>query len=680
MTSAPGAQRGAAAERVAELRSQLERHNHLYYVLDEPAVSDAEYDALLDELRDLEATHPELLDSGSPTQRVGASPLEKFVQVKHLQPMLSLANARDEGELRAWAVRVATLAGRSGLDGTAIDYVAEPKIDGLAISLLYEDGALTRGATRGDGEIGEDVTHNLRTIGAIPLRIPDAPRTLEVRGEVYLPRSAFARLNEARAAAGEPTFANPRNSAAGSIRQLDPQVAAARPLSIWCYGVGAVDGLELETHREWLDWLTERGFKVSPGVEVHSDIESLATACRAWEARREALDYEIDGVVVKVNQLAVQRGLGVVGREPRGAIAWKFAPMTAQTTLRRVAWNVGRTGHLVPFADLEPVTVSGVTVKLATLHNEEDLRRKDVREGDEVVIMRAGDVIPQVVSPTPSAQRNPARAEPPRPPELCPSCGTPTVKPDEGVWTICPNRASCPGQIHQAVKHFVSRGAMDIEGLGERQAERFLAEGLIGDVADIYELDAERLTRLEGFGQTSARNLLAAIEASKERPFHRVLFALGIPGIGSVGARALAQHLRSMDALLAAVAEDVEEIEGIGPVLARAIVETLAEERTRALIDRLRGHGLQMEERGAAAPPEGPLSGRTVVITGTLPNLSRDEATARIEAAGGRVTGSVSGKTDYLVAGDDPGTKLARAHEMGIEVIDEAGLEALVSG
>ena len=680
MTSAPGAQRGAAAERVAELRSQLERHNHLYYVLDEPAVSDAEYDALLDELRDLEVAHPELLDSGSPTQRVGASPLEKFVQVKHLQPMLSLANARGEGELRAWAVRVATLAERSGLDGTAIDYVAEPKIDGLAISLLYEDGALTRGATRGDGEIGEDVTHNLRTIGAIPLRIPDAPRTLEVRGEVYLPRSAFARLNEARAAAGEPTFANPRNSAAGSIRQLDPQVAAARPLSIWCYGVGAVDGLELVTHREWIDWLTERGFKVSPGVEVHSDVESLVTACRAWEARREALDYEIDGVVVKVNQLAVQRRLGVVGREPRGAIAWKFAPMTAQTTLRRVAWNVGRTGHLVPFADLEPVTVSGVTVKLATLHNEEDLRRKDVRDGDEVIVMRAGDVIPQVVSPTPSAQRNPARAEPPRPPELCPSCGTPTVKPDEGVWTICPNRASCPGQIHQAVKHFVSRGAMDIEGLGERQAERFLAEGLIGDVADIYELDAERLTRLEGFGQTSARNLLAAIEASKERPFHRVLFALGIPGIGSVGARALAQHLRSMDALLAASAGDVEEVEGIGPVLARAIVETLAEERTRGLIDRLRGHGLQMEERGAAAPPAGPLSGRTVVITGTLPNLSRDEATARIEAAGGRVTGSVSGNTDYLVAGDDPGTKLARAREMGIEVIDEAGLEALVSG
>ncbi|MDQ4071559.1 MAG: NAD-dependent DNA ligase LigA, partial [Actinomycetota bacterium] len=433
-----------------------------------------------------------------------------------------------------------------------------------------------------------------------------------------------------------------------------------------CYGVGAVEDLELETHRDWLDWLSARGFRVSPDVEVYSEVESL--------------DYEIDGVVVKVNRLSLQRGLGVVGREPRGAIAWKFAPMTAQTLLRRVAWNVGRTGHLVPFAELEPVAVSGVTVKLATLHNEEDLRRKDVREGDEVVVMRAGDVIPQVVSPTPAAQRNPQRAAPPEPPERCPSCGTPTIKPDEGVWTVCPNRASCPGQLHQAVKHFVSRGAMDIEGLGERQAERFLADGLIGDVADIYELDEERLKRLEGFGETSARNLVAAIEASKERPFHRVLFSLGIPGIGAVGARALAQRLGSMDALLAASAEDVEEVEGIGPVLARAIVETLAEERTRALIERLRRHGLQMEERGDAAPPEGPLSGRRLVITGTLPNLSREEATARIEAAGGKVTGSVSGNTDYLVAGEEPGTKLARAREAGVEVIDEADLEALLNG
>jgi DNA ligase (NAD+) len=668
----------AAAERVAELRAELERHGHLYYVLDEPEISDADYDALLDELRALEAAHPELLSPDSPTQRVGGRPLEKFEPVEHLQPMLSLANARSEEELRAWVARVAALVEKHGLDPANLTYVTEPKIDGLAISLLYEDGVLVRGATRGDGEVGEDVTQNLRTIGAIPLRVPGAPPLLEVRGEVYLPLSAFARLNEARAAAGEPTFANPRNSAAGSIRQLDPELAAARPLSIWCYGVGAVDGLEIDTHREWLAWLAEHGFKVSPNVALHTDVEAMAAECRAWESRRDGLDYEIDGVVVKVDHLPTQRDLGVVGREPRGAIAWKFAPMTAQTVLRRVAWNVGRTGHLVPFADLEPVGVSGVTVKLATLHNEEDLRRKDVRAGDEVIVMRAGDVIPQVISPTPAAQRNPERAEPPRPPERCPSCGTPTVKPEEGVWTICPNRASCPGQLHQAVKHFVSRGAMDIEGLGERQAERLLAEGLIANVADIYELDGDRLTELEGFGEVSARNLLAAIEASKERSFHRVLFGLGIPGVGLVGARGLARRFGSMDALLAATAEEVEETEGFGPILARTIVETLAEERTRDLVERLRGHGLQLEEAGAAAA-EGPLAGRTFVITGTLPSLSREAATERIEAAGGKVTGSVSGRTDYVVAGADPGTKLARAQELGTSVIDEAGLEELLA-
>ena len=666
------------AARAAELRRELERHNHLYYVLDEPEVSDAEYDALLDELRALEAGHPELLTPDSPTQRVGGGPLERFEPVEHLQPMLSLASARSEEELRAWADRVAALAEKRGLDGVGIEYVAEPKIDGLAISLLYEDGILVRGATRGDGEVGEDVTHNLRTVKETPLRIEGAPRLLEVRGEVYLPRSAFARLNEERAAAGEPTFANPRNSAAGSIRQLDPAVAAARPLSIWCYGVGAVEGLELATHREWLEWLRDHGLKVSPDVEVYSDVDSLAAACRAWEGRREALDYEIDGVVAKVNALEVQHGLGVVGREPRGAIAWKFAPMTAQTTLRRIAWNVGRTGHLVPFADLEPVQVSGVTVKLATLHNEEDVRRKDVRDGDEVIVMRAGDVIPQVISPTPAAQRRPDRGDPPRPPERCPSCDTPTVKPEDGVWTICPNRASCPGQVHQAVKHFVSRGALDIEGLGERQAERFLAEGIIRNVADIYELDAERLAALAGFGETSARNLLAAIEASKQKPFHRVLFGLGIPGVGGVGARALAQRFRSIDALLAASPEDVEATEGFGPVLARTIVGTLAEERTRELVERLRGHGLQLEEHGEAAPPEGPLNGRTFVITGTLPRLSREEATRRIEAAGGKVTDSVSRRTDYLLAGEDPGTKLERARELGTEVIDEKQVESLL--
>ncbi|MGI8585584.1 MAG: NAD-dependent DNA ligase LigA [Thermoleophilaceae bacterium] len=665
------------AERARELRRELERHNHRYYVLDDPEVSDADYDALLDELRALERENPDLRTPDSPTQRVGGRPLEKFTQVEHLQPMLSLANARSEDELRAWETRIRNRLIKDGVEEAALEYVAEPKIDGLAISLVYRDGALERGATRGDGQIGEDVTHNLKTMGAIPLRVESAPALLEVRGEVYLPRSAFAKLNEQRAAAGEPTFANPRNSAAGSIRQLDPGVTASRPLSIWCYGVGAVEGLDHATHREWLEWLGRHGFKVSPGVEVHDDVESLARGCREWEERREHLDYEIDGVVVKVNDLDLQRRLGVVGREPRGAIAWKFEAMTGQTKLRSIMWNVGRTGHLIPFANLEPVQLSGATVQLATLHNEEDLRRKDVREGDEVIAMRAGDVIPQVVSPTAAAQRRRKRGPVPVPPEHCPACGTATVKPEDGVWTICPNRASCPGQIFQSVKHFVRRGAMDIDGFGEKQAERFLSEGLISDVADVYELTSERLEALEGFGAVSAGNLVEAIERSKAQPFSRVLFALGIPGIGFVNARALADQFRWIDALLAADAEAIAQTAGIGPVLAATIAETLAEERTRKLLERLRAHGLSMEQEEGAAVA-GPLAGKTLVLTGAFPTLSREEATERVEAAGGKVTGSVSGRTDFVVAGADPGSKLERARKTGTEVIDEERLLALL--
>jgi DNA ligase (NAD+) len=668
------------ADRAAELRRLIEHHSHRYYVLDDPEISDPEYDELFRELQQLEEAHPELRTPDSPTQRVGGRPLDKFEPVRHLQPMLSLGSARNEDELRAWEARIRTLLKKQGVEEAELEYVSEPKVDGLAISLVYEDGVLARGATRGDGEIGEEVTQNLRTIAAIPLRVEEAPPLIEVRGEVYLPLAAFAQLNEQRAEAGEPTFANPRNSAAGSIRQLDPQVAASRPLSIWCYGLGAVEGIEFETHFEEIEWLREHGFKVNPEVEVHPDIDDLVRACREWEERRDRLDFEIDGVVAKVNDLALQRQLGVVGREPRGAIAWKFAPTTATTTLRKVGWNVGRTGHLVPFASLEPVQVSGVTVKLATLHNEEDLRRKDVREGDEVIVMRAGDVIPQVVSPTSKAQKRKGRGRRPKPPARCPACGTPTVKPEEGVWTICPNRASCPGQLFQAVKHFVSRGAMDIEGLGEENARRFLDERLIESVADIYELEGERLTGLDGFGEISAHNLLDAIEQSKERPFHRVLFALGIPGIGFVNARALTERFRSIDALMGASTEEIAETEGIGPVLADTIAQTLAEKRTRELIERLRGHGLQLEERGAAPAAEGPLTGKTFVLTGTLPNLSREKAAERIEAAGGKVTGSVSGKTDYLVAGEDPGSKLERAKELGTQVIDEAGLLKLLEG
>jgi len=670
-----------AAERARALTSQLRHHNHRYYVLDDPEVSDAAYDALLDELRAIESEHPRLRTPDSPTQRVGGRPLERFEPVRHLQPMLSLANARSEEELAAWVKRITGLLTKAGVEDAAIDYVVEPKIDGLAISLVYERGVLVRGATRGDGEIGEDVTQNLRTIGAVPLAVEGAPDLLEVRGEVYLPLAAFARLNEQRASAGEPTFANPRNSAAGSIRQLDPGLAASRPLSIWCYGIGAVEGLEFETHSQSLEWLSEHGFKVSPGVERHGEIEEVVPACRAWEERRDGLDFEIDGAVVKVDQLELQRRLGVVGREPRGAIAWKFAARTATTTLRSVMWNVGRTGHMVPFANLEPVIVSGVTVKLATLHNEEDLRRKDVREDDEVIIMRAGDVIPAVISPTAAAQRRRRRSAPPQAPAHCPSCGTETVKPEGSVWTICPNRASCPGQLFQAVKHFVSRGAMDIEGLGEERAGLLLRLGLIANVADIYELRPEALTEIEGFGELSARKLVEAIEASKQRPFNRVLFALGIPGIGFVNARALASQFGGVDALMSAAADEVvEQTPGIGPVLAATIVETLAEPRTRDLIERLRGHGLAMEEEGSARGSEGALAGRTFVITGTLPTLSREVATERIEAAGGKVTGSVSGRTGYLVAGEDPGTKLAKARAVGTEVIDEERLLELLAG
>ena len=665
-----------AEDRAAELRRTLDRHNHRYYVLDDPEVSDSEYDALLNELRDLEAEHPDLRTPDSPTQRVGAEPLDKFEQVPHLQPMLSLANARNEEEMTAWVLRSERYLARQGVEMGDVRFVTEPKVDGLAISLVYEDGALVRGATRGNGEIGEEVTQNLRTIKAIPLRIEGAPPLLEVRGEIYLPLAAFARLNEQRAEAGEPTYANPRNTAAGSIRQLDPQLAASRPLSIWCYSVGALEGLSFDTHWESLEWLRDHGFKVHRDVEIHDTVDEVVAACRAWEERRDRLDFEIDGVVVKVDDLDLQRQLGVVGREPRGAIAWKFPPTTATTLLNGVAWNVGRTGHMVPFAMLEPVQVSGVTVKLATLHNEEDLRRKDVREGDEVIVMRAGDVIPQVVSPTAKAQKRKGRSKPMEPPSKCPACGTPTVKPEGGVWTICPNRTGCPGQVFQAVKHFV--GAMDIDGLGEENVRRFLTEGLIETMADLYDLSVERLAELEGFAEISARNLVEAIEGSKRQPFHLVLYALGIPGIGYVNARNLARSLRSVDALLEASEEQLAEVEGVGPIMAKTVTETLAEERTRELIERLRGYGLHMEEEGAAPPAEGPLVGRTLVLTGTLPNLTRPEATARIEAAGGKVTGSVSKKTDYLVAGADPGTKLTKAQDLGTEVLDEDGLLALL--
>jgi DNA ligase (NAD+) len=664
-----------AKKRAEELRREIGRHDHRYYVLDDPTISDTDYDDLLRELREIEEANPELVTPDSPTQRVGGKPLGKFKQVEHHEPMLSLANARNEDELRAWAKRVERQLERLDISGSEIRYVTEPKVDGLAISLTYENGVFTRGATRGDGRIGEDVTQNLRTIKAIPLKIEDAPELVEVRGEIYLPIAGFTKVNEQRAQDGEPTFANPRNAAAGSLRQLDSSITATRPLSIWCYGVAALKGWEPDSHSESLDWLRERGFKVNKDISILHGVDEVAERCRWWENRRDALDFEIDGVVIKVDDRGLQRELGVAGREPRWAVAWKFPPTTATTKLNKIVWNVGRTGHLLPFAMLEPVHVSGVTVSTATLHNEEDLERKDVREGDEVVVMRAGDVIPQVVSPI--IQRRKKGTRKPKAPKKCPLCGTPTVKPEDGVFTICPNRTGCPGQQFQHVKHF--RGALEIEGLGEKNAYRFLEEGLISDAADIFDLTAERIAELEGFGEISAENLIEEIENAKKMPFSRVLYALGIPGIGFVNAESLAEHFGTMDALLDADPEEIVEAEGIGPVLAEQIYEELSEDRTRKLIERLRKAGLRMElDPSERRKQGGPLDGKTLVLTGTLPNLSREQATRLIRLAGGKVVNSVSKKTDYVIAGDSPGSKLAKAEEVGTEVIDEGGLQKLV--
>jgi DNA ligase (NAD+) len=665
--------------RAGELRTQLEYHAHRYYVLDDPEIGDDVYDALLDELRGIEAEHPRLRTPDSPTQRIGGEPVGRLEKVEHLEPMLSLPNARTEEELRAWVERMRTHLAREGIAAPRFRFVVEPKIDGLAISLVYRDGVLERGATRGNGEVGEDVTHNLRTIGSIPLRVEDVPSLLEVRGEVYMSLADFAALNERRAAAGEPTFMNPRNSAAGTIRQLDPADAAQRPLSMWCYQVGVVEGLEFQTHSQALHWLGEHRFRVNPDIQVLDSEEEVIAQCLDWQQRRGELDFEIDGVVVKVDDLRLQRRLGSVGRDPRWAIAWKFPPTTAVTTLERVMWNVGKFGDLRPYAVLTPVAVGGVTIKLATLHNEEDLRRKDIRPGEEVIVMRAGDVIPQVVSPAPHVlDRSGKRPPRPRPPSRCPFCNTKTVKPREGVFTKCPNR-DCPARAWQLLKHFVSQGAMDIEGLGEKQVALLQERGLVKTNGDYYRLTAEQLTELEGFAEQSARNLIDAIEASKQRPFARVLFGLGIEEVGEVTARNLAMRFRDIDALARASTEDIAETPGIGEKMARTIRDQLDDERMRALIADLRSLGLQLREQGPP-PSEGPLADKTLVLTGTLPHWTREQATERIMAAGGRVTGSVSKNTDYLVAGESAGSKLAKAQRLGVPVLDEDGLQAVLTG
>ena len=667
----------SAGERAAELRRQLEYHGHRYYVLDDPEIGDDAYDALLDELRAIERDHPELLTPDSPTQRVGAEPVSNLEKVTHLRPMLSLANARSEEELRAWVQRMRSHLAREGIEDPNFTFVAEPKIDGLAISLVYRDGILERGATRGNGEVGEDVTHNLRTIGSIPLSIPDAPPLVEVRGEVYMSLPDFAALNERRAEAGLSTFMNPRNSAAGTIRQLDPALARGRPLSMWCYGIGVTEGLALASHWEALEWLRDHGFRVNGDVKRLDSEDEVVAQCLGWQERRAHLDFEIDGVVVKVDDVELQRRLGVVGRDPRWAIAWKFPPTTAVTTLHAVSWNVGKFGDLHPFAELEPVHVGGVTVKRATLHNEEDLVRKDVRPGDEVIVLRAGDVIPQVVSPAPHAVERDDRGPVAHPPERCPFCDTPTVKPEDSVFTKCPNR-ECPERRWQLLTTFA--GVMDIDGLGEKQVKTLQGLELVTTAGDFYRLAPETLMELEGYGQVSADNLVRNIQASKDRPFGVVLFAVGIEGVGYVTGRNLAAQFRTMDALLAATPEQIADTPGIGPKVAELIHSQLADEQMRELIEDLRGLGLKLEQEGPP-PGQGALRGRTFVLTGTLPDLTRGEATERILGQGGKVTGSVSKKTSYLVAGASPGSKLEKAERFGVPVLDEpALLELLENG
>jgi DNA ligase (NAD+) len=664
------------AARAAELRRLLEHHGYRYYVLDDPEIGDDQYDALLDELRAIEGEYPEHKTPDSPTQRVGGEPVSDLEKVRHPQPMLSLANARSGEELRAWIQRMRNHLAREGIVDPDFEFVAEPKIDGLAISLLYRDGVFERGATRGNGEIGEDVTHNLRTIPAIPLRLDleDPPSLLEVRGEVYMSLPDFAKLNERRAEAGLSTFMNPRNSAAGTIRQLDPKLAVDRPLSLWCYGVGATEGLAFEAHWDALEWLRARRFPVHPDVKKLRSEDDVVAQCRSWEERRGSLEFEIDGVVVKVNQVELQRRLGSVGREPRWAIAWKFPPTTAVTTLKQVGWNPGKFGDLHPYAMLEPVRVGGVTIKLATLHNEEDLARKDVREGEEVIVLRAGDVIPQVLSPAPHVAERSDRPPPPRPPAECPICHTPTIKPEDSVFTKCPNR-DCPGRRWQLLKHYT--GAMDIDGLGEKQVSLFMELGWVRTAADFYRLDPEQIEAQTGFGKVSADKLVGAIADSKRQPFGRALFALGIEEVGFVTGRNLAQHFRTIGALLAASPEEIEQTPGVGPKMARTIHSQLHDEQMIALIEDLGAQGLRFEEEGPP-PGEGRLAGKTFVLTGTLTDLTREQASEMITAAGGRVTGSVSRKTDYVVAGESAGSKLAQAERLGVAVIDESGLRALL--
>ena len=665
--------------RAATLRERLEEAAHAYYVLDAPVMPDAEYDRMFRELQELEREHPELRTPDSPTQRVGAAPASQLAKHTHLSPMLSLGNAFNDEELEAWEERAVRAVGD---DVRRAGHVAELKIDGAAVSLTYRDGVLVVGATRGNGVIGEDVTANLRTIRDVPLRLrgEGIPPLVEIRGEVYMPFSAFEKMNEQRVAAGEPVFANPRNSAAGSLRQLDPAVTASRPLRFFGYSVVAPggQGLPFTTQWELLETLASWGIPVAPHrarfatlAEVHDwahDIESRA---------RASLDFAIDGAVVKLDSIALQAELGDVGREPRWAIARKFAPDIAETKLLDIQVNIGRTGSVNPFAVLDAVEIGGATVRLATLHNFALIRDKDLRVGDQVQVKRAGEVIPQVIGPIPERREGANPPQPYEPPTHCPSCGTTLVPGEDRGMLYCPN-FSCPARQLEALVHFASRGAMDIRGLSYARLQQLIEAGLVRDAADLYDVTIEQLAELERMGEKSAENLVTAIEASKGQPLSRLIFALGIDYVGEIAARVLARHFGTLDALAGASEEEILSVHGIGDVIGRSAAAWFANPEARALVERLRERGLSFIEPKAVTGSA--LKGCTVVLTGTLPTLSRDQATELIEANGGRVTNSVSKKTSFVVAGEEAGSKLEKARTLGVPIIDEAELQRRIEG
>ena len=664
---------GAAAERIHELRAEIRRHERLYYVLNAPEISDEEYDRLERELRELEARHPELVTPDSPTQRVGERPSEEFPSVKHRVPMLSLDNTYSEDELREFEERIFRATGRRELA-----YVAELKVDGLSMALHYEDGRLVRGVTRGDGVRGDDVTPNVRAIRAVPLRLegPRVPEELEVRGEVYFPRARFDALNREREARDEEPFANPRNAAAGSMKTLDARVVAERGLDIVLYSVAHVKGAALATQWQTLEQLRAWGLKTNPESRLCPDLDAVLRFCEEWRDKRDTLEYGIDGVVLKVDALALQRELGFTSKFPRWAIAYKYPARQAATRVRSIDVQVGRTGKLTPVALLDPVLLAGSTVSRATLHNEEEVARKDVRAGDSVLIEKGGDVIPKVVEVV--LAKRPEGAESWKPPATCPACGTEAVKPEGEVDRRCPN-SSCPAQIEEGLKHFARREAMDIEGLGDVLVHQLVERSLVRDFADLYRLGLEDLLGLERMAEKSGKNLLAAIEASKGRDLRRLLFGLGIRFVGERAAMLLARRFRSLEALATASVEEIDEIYAIGPAVASSVHEWFARDANRRLVGRLREAGVRTEEAGAAVGSTA-FQGMQFVLTGGLSSMTRDEAKAAIEARGGRVTSSVSKKTSYLVFGGDPGSKYEKAKELGVNCVDEAGFRALLEG